>query len=193
VGTDRVGGAQIERIRAFFGLPLPEVHRGRLQEFLAACAIAAPAFRWSDPHNLHLTIRFIGSVDRDVVEEIASRLEREPGPAFEVALGGLGTFTRGRLPRVVWLGVPQGIEPLRGLAHRVEALCRAAGLEPETRAFAGHLTLARARPHQGAALPDLPPPPELDPWRARELVLYSSHLGRAGAVHEPIRTVPLAE
>jgi 2'-5' RNA ligase len=75
----------------------------------------------------------------------------------------------------------------------VEAECRAGGLDPESRAFKPHLTLARARAHDGASLPVLPDLPRLEPWRAEELILYSSHLQRAGAVHEPVRTLPLAQ
>ncbi len=185
------GEAPVDRIRAFFGLPLPEANRERLESHLRECSQAAPQFRWSDPHNLHLTIRFVGSVERPVVERIAERVDARS--AFEVALGALGTFKRGRLVRVVWLGVREGGEPLQALADRLEAECRAAGLEPETRPFKAHLTLARARAREGAELPELPALPELDAWRAKELMLYSSHLGRGGAVHEPIRTVPLGE
>jgi hypothetical protein len=38
-------------------------------------------------------------------------------------------------------------------------------------------------------MPLLPELSQLEPWRAEELILYSSHLQRAGAVHEPIRTL----
>ncbi len=138
-----------------------------------------------------MTLRFIGSVEQEVIERIADRLEGSAGPAFEVALGEVGTFRRGRLARVVWLGVASGVEPMRSLARLVEAECVAAGLEPESRAFKPHLTLARARARDGASLPELAALPALEAWRAEELILYSSHLQRAGAVHEPIQTVLL--
>lgn len=94
---------------------------------------------------------------------------------------------------MVWLGVRSGDEAMRALAKRVEAECQAAGLEPESRAFKPHLTLARARARDGAPPPVLPDLPELEAWRAEELILYSSHLQRSGAVHEPIRTVRLLQ
>lgn len=195
VGAEQLGAHRLagkapltERIRAFFAVPLPETNRERLAAYLLACAAAAPAFRWSDPNNLHLTVRFVGSVEREVVEGIADRVE---GSTLEISLGEIGTFKRGGLARVVWLGVQHGVDGLTVLADRVEAECRAAGLEPEERALKPHLTLARARPRQGAALPALPPLPDLEPWRAGELVLYSSHLGSGGSMHEPIRTVRL--
>ena len=181
------------RVRAFFALPVPDQQREQLSRYLAGCAVAAPEFRWAVQDNLHITLRFVGSVERGVVEDVASRAEKDAGGAFDVALGDVGTFKRGRLARVVWLGLRAGAEPMRHLAGVLERECRAAGLEPEARAFKPHLTLARAKPRDGAELPELPPLPELEPWTASEVILFSSHLGRGAAVHEPIRSVRLAE
>jgi 2'-5' RNA ligase len=176
-------------VRAFFGLPMPEPQRAALAEFLAACVEAAPRFRWTPAANLHLTVRFVGQVERELVESIADRLTGLP--AFDLELGDVGTFRRGRLVRVVWLGLRSGAEPLTSLAVRVDAECAASGLAGEKRAFQAHLTLARARDRDGGVLPSLPPAPRLSAWRASELVLYSSRLGRAGSVYEPLRQIRL--
>lgn len=171
---------------------MPEPQRSQLGAFLAQCAQIAPEFRWSVTENLHLTVRFIGSVDRGVVEGIADRLDGRAGPAVRLALGAAGTFKRSRLARVVWLGLQSGGEELKGLAARVEAECRAAGLAPEARAFQPHLTLARARSRDGARAPDVLGIPDLEPWSADELILYWSHLKKNGAEHEPIRRIRLS-
>jgi len=179
------------RVRAFFGLPVPDEQRASLGGFVAACARAAPGFRWTPAANLHLTLRFVGSVERAVVEAIADRLGGRTMTGFDLELGEVGTFKRGRLVRVVWLGLRSGVEALTALAALVDAECVAAGLVGEARAFQAHLTLARARPRDGAELPPLPPQPQLDPWRAAELVLYASRLSRTGAVYEPLRVLKL--
>ena len=179
------------RVRAFFGLPVPEAQRAALGAFLAANAEAAPRFRWTPATNLHLTVRFVGSVDRGLVEGIAERLDGLALRSFDLELGDLGTFKRGRLVRVVWQGLRSGAEPLTTLAARVDAECEAAGLAGEKRSFQAHLTLARARARDGAALPPLPAPPRLTSWRANELVLYASRLSKTGAVYEPLRTMKL--
>lgn len=185
-------GRKALSVRAFFGLPVPEAQRKELEAYLAACGAAAPDFRWTPTANLHLTVRFIGNVERTVVEGIADRLAGRPLAGFELGLGGLGTFKRGRLVRVVWLQVSTGLEAARELAAQVEAECAGAGLTAEARPFQPHLTLARARARDGASLPPFPEPPTLRPWRADELVLYRSHLGRAGSVYEPLRTIKLS-
>jgi 2'-5' RNA ligase len=184
--------SQALKARAFFGLPLPEAHRAAVAQYLAACAAASQEFRWTPAANLHLTVRFIGTVERSIVDRIADRLGELPLARFELELGDVGTFKRGRIVRVVWLEVRRGGEAVAKLAAQVEAECVQAGLEPEARPFQPHLTLARARPREGAALPPIPAPPELPRWTADELVLYRSHLGRAGSVYEAFRTIKLS-
>jgi 2'-5' RNA ligase len=170
---------------------MPDAQRAAMTAFLTACAAAAPPFRWTPAANLHLTIRFIGNVDRGFVEDIADRLAARPSSAFDVELGSLGTFGRGRHVRVVWQGLRAGAEAVTALAAQVDVECAAAGLVGEQRPFQPHVTLARARKRDGAELPPLPEAPRLSPWRATELVLFASRLSRAGATYEPLRALNL--
>lgn len=137
-------------------------------------------------------MRFLGQVEESLAEGIVDRLGGSGLHAFDLELGTLGTFKRGKLARVVWIGLALGVAELKATAAAVEVECVRAGLEPDTRAFNAHLTLARARAHDGALLPTLPEPPHLAPWRAHELVLYRSHPGRGGSVYEPLRILRLS-
>jgi RNA 2',3'-cyclic 3'-phosphodiesterase len=130
-------------------------------------------------------------LDAAVAEAIADRLVDAVLPGFELALGEVGAFKRGRLARVVWLGLRSGEVESAALAAAVELECGRAGLESEPRAYHPHLTLARARARDGVALPELAPPPATEGWRAGELILYRSRLGRAGSVYEPLRSITL--
>ena len=163
-----------------------------LDTYLRDCAARAPEFRWAPAANLHLTVRFLGHVDASLAEGIADRLAEADLRSFDLRLGETGTFKRGRLARVVWLGLTSGAEEISALAAKVEAECERAGLEREARRFNAHLTLARARARDGAPLPELGPAPELEAWQADELILYRSHLGRAGSVYEPISRIRLS-
>ena len=178
-------------VLAFFGLPLPETHRAPLDRFLASCDALAPEFRWTPAANLHLTVRFLGHVELELADRIADGVAATEPSAFELRLGELGTFKRGRLARVVWLGLSAGAREAGALAELVEVECVKAGLEPEGRRFSAHLTLARARARDGSQLPALPEPPELSSWRSSELILYRSRLGRGGSVYEPLRRLSL--
>jgi len=189
LGAEPLGEASL--VRAFFGLPLPETHRAALDPYIAVCAGASLDFRWTPAANLHLTIRFLGNVELGIAEGIAKRVASTRPRGFEVRLRDVGVFKRGRLARVIWLGVVGGETEMAQLAAVVEAESVIAGLEPERPRFSAHLTLARARPRDGAPPPSLPAPPDLPAWRAAELILYRSRLGRGGSVYEPLQTVRL--
>jgi RNA 2',3'-cyclic 3'-phosphodiesterase len=191
LGQETRGAGAPLKVRAFFGLPLPEGHRRALDPYLVDCASRAPGFRWTPAANLHLTVRFLGHVAEEVAATIARRIVEAAPAGFELRLGGPGTFRRGRLARVAWIGLDQGESEASALAALVEVECVGAGLAPETRRFRGHLTLARSRLREGAPLPEMPPPPALPAWRAAELVLYRSRLGRQGSVYEPMRLITL--
>ncbi len=170
---------------------MPVAQRSTLDSYLVECARRAPQFRWTLDANLHLTVRFLGHLESAVAGQIADRLIEADLAGFDLRLGEIGSFKRGRLARVVWLGLAEGVAESKQLAAIVESECAGAGLEPETRPFSPHLTLARARARDGAQLPDLPAAPRIEAWRASELVLYQSRLGRAGAVYLPLRTIKL--
>lgn len=140
--------------------------------------------RWQSDNQIHLTLRFIGEVERPVAEDLAAALENIRFPRFQLRLDGLGRFDQ-RRGGAFWAGV-QPQEELRALAAKVERACQAAGLEPERRAYHPHITLARwsgGKPRLDAiierhgALTSLP-------WDVDRFILYESRLGRDGAHYE---------
>jgi 2'-5' RNA ligase len=101
----------------------------------------SPALRWVGDEQLHLTLRFIGEVERPLANDIAAALQELGSRAFELRLSGVGKFER-RSGGAIWAGV-EPKEPVAALAAKVERALQQAGLEPEHRAFAPHITLAR--------------------------------------------------
>lgn len=171
--------------RAFVAVDIPEGVRSSLAAYMPS----APGFRWAPASNLHLTIRFCGGVDEATLTALRTALREIRAEPFELRLGGLGSFG-GRRPRVIWIGLAAGSEPLGALAAGVEASCRTAGLQPEERPFRAHLTLARATGRE--PMPQLPEPPRLPAWTARSFRLYESRLGRGPAVYSVIEEFPLS-
>jgi 2'-5' RNA ligase len=165
------------RVRAFVALDLPEPAREALAVHVAACARVAPGMRWIEPDSMHLTLRFLGNLEPDVLERVRQVLPGVEANPFRMAMGGHGLFGPRQRPRVVWLGITQGKEACAALAARTESACVAAGMVPESRPFQAHVSLARAR-GDGEPLPALPEPPALEPWVATEFVLFESRLGR---------------
>ena len=178
------------RVRAFFGLPLPDEHRERLRASHLGWPASQPEFRWTRLENLHITVRFLGHIELATAERIAGHLQSASPVGFALQLGEVSAFKRGRLASVVWVGLSLGTEDVSRLSSLVEAECARAGLEGEKRRFHPHMTLARSRQREGAPVPKIDLP-DLPPWRATELVLYRSHLGRTGPTYETLRSISL--
>lgn len=111
---------------------------------LALYRSGLPGARWIDPEDYHVTLRFLGDVDfataRDISADLAETARRIPA---QVALDALDSFGGDR-PRSIHARVAPTPELTRLQAEQ-ERLMRRAGLEPETRKFAPHVTLARLR------------------------------------------------
>jgi 2'-5' RNA ligase len=97
--------------------------------------------RWQHEDQLHLTLRFIGEVDRHRARDVAAALGAIHHPSFAIALAGLGTFER-RGKGALWAGVSPH-EELKALHKKIDQACLTVGIEPDSRAYFPHITIAR--------------------------------------------------
>lgn len=147
---------------------------------------------WVDEEKLHLTLRFVGEVERPAANDLAAALGQIRWPPFTLRVEGVGHFTRKGQPSALWARIPASA-PLEGLRQKVESECEAAGLGRETRRFTPHVTLARIGRSSGpiggwlSSFGDL----HAGPWEVREFVLYESHLGHAGPFYEQVTAFAL--
>lgn len=176
-------------MRLFVALRLPE----EVQRRLGALCFGLPGARWVAPENMHLSLRFIGEVDEGTAGDIDAALRDVRAPAFEMAIGEIGFFDRGRAVHALWAGVERS-EAIQYLRDRVESTVVRAGFEPEPRKFKPHVTIARLRGTRvakvgawlnGFAAFSTPPFP------VEEFVLFESFLGGAGARYHALAEYPL--
>ena len=176
--------------RLFIAIRPPESVRDRLVDAMEGIEGA----RWVDEENLHLTLRFVGEVERPQANDLAAALGRIEWPRFSLRIEGVGHFTRKGQTAALWARIPASAE-LEGLRQKIEAACEAAGLGRERRRFTPHVTLARLGHSSGpiggwlAAFGDL----AAAPWPVNEFVLYESYLGHTGAFYEPVTAFGLRD
>ena len=135
------------------------------------------------PHNLHLTLAFIGNVTPDqraCMEAAAATLQ---GQAFTVTLDCVGFWPK---PRVLWAGaggVPAALEDLVADLSRTLANC---GYRPEIRPFQAHVTLARkvSRPPRRCAIAPIH-------WAVADFCLVESVTGEQGSDYRVLARWPL--
>ena len=150
-------------------------------------------FRWQNDEQLHLTLRFVGEVDRPIAQDLADALTRIHAEAFNLRIQGTGRFEQ-RSSGALWAGV-EPKAPVAALATKVERACLAVGLEPERRAFHPHVTLARWKGRRTREVADfLERSSGLDsePFEVVDFILFESRLSRHGAHYEPVATFPLS-
>lgn len=168
-------------MRLFVAIDLPEPVR----EELIRISSGLPGARWTRPEQLHLTLRFIGEVDGGQFADIRDELTGIAVAPFSLQLDGLGLFPpRGR-PRVLWAGLDRSDDLVR-LRNQVESALARVGIARETRKFSPHITLARLKSTPPARVGRFLEQHGLlasRPFSVDRFFLYSSQLGRNGALH----------
>jgi 2'-5' RNA ligase len=113
---------------------------------------SAPQARvtWVKPELLHLTLRFIGSVDAALAEKIMTALAGPIRiPAFQLTIKGTGTFPPKRPPRVIWAGIAAGLDELKSLEQDVRTRLDRLAPSSDDRDYHPHLTLGRVKSAAG--------------------------------------------
>ena len=189
----------MEGIRSFIAIEVPRLFQVRLGELQKEIKQAEADVRWVHPANIHLTLKFLGTVNNEFLEKITAILgpliaEWKP---FAVRIRGLGCFPSIRNPRVLWVGIDQGKEEVISLQGAIEGRAAEAAFAKETRPFQPHLTLGRIqsprrRDPLAQAVENLKEA-EVGIFRASEVFLFKSELRPSGAVYTKLKTFPMNE
>jgi len=178
-----------EPIRSFIAVKIPPESAEGIAAAQARLRAAGRDVKWVEPESLHITLKFLGGVERERLAEVwrATAEALDGTAAFTMRFRGIGAFPNRSRARVIWAGIVEGAEELTEMAARVEAACETHGFERERRAFRAHVTLGRVR--RPAANPALEgaigeqAEAELGEARVDRALLMKSELTRAGAVY----------
>ena len=175
-------------LRLFVGIEFPP----ELKLRLSLLCTGLPGAKWVDPGNFHLTLRFIGEIGEDVAADVDEALLDIHARPFPLQLAGTGVFG-GHRPHALWVGVERHPELVR-LRDKIEHALIRAGLAPEQRKFAPHVTLARLRApaldqlgHYLSAHAQF----RTEPLRVERFSLIASYPTKAGSVYEDQADYPL--
>lgn len=177
-------------LRIFAGLAIPEPQQAHLKMLGGGLKGA----RWIEPKNYHITLRFIGEVAPQDMDDIHLALQSVAAAPFEVLINDLGTF--GRPPKSLWAGVRSSPdEKIDELFRKIENALVKTGLEPERRNFTPHVTLARLRSVSAskvAAYMETRTNIGLEPFIANSFSLFQSHLSAKGADYQQLQIYNLS-
>lgn len=171
-------------MRLFVAIPLPKFARRRLADLQQSIS----GVRWQRQSQLHVTLKFLGEVDEQRTSLLIGGLKDIHHPALAMTIEGLGYFSRGPSPAVLWVGISNPQE-LHELYQRIEEQCAGLGFEPENRPFKPHITIGRMKgvsksevrsfikQHKPFTIPEV----DID-----EFVLFESELHPDGAIHKKV-------
>lgn len=133
-------------IRSFIAIELTAEIKEKLREAQSLFYNISGKFNWIRPEQMHITLRFLGSVPEGNIEKIAEAMEKATKgiSPFIITCMGLGCFPNPDYPRILWVGLEYPAT-LRQLQKRLEKELVDIGFEEEQRDFVPHLTIARIK------------------------------------------------
>jgi 2'-5' RNA ligase len=130
-------------MRCFIAVSCSQDVLQRLLDFQRLLA-GVKGLKLVDAGNVHLTLKFLGEVEEDVVKQISRELSfLETESRFNVDVHGVGVFPSLSRPSVVWAGLKDGGR-VSELHHAIELRIKGYCFQPEAR-FHPHFTLARVK------------------------------------------------
>lgn len=145
-------------------------------------SIAAKEFNWVQPHNLHVTLVFLGYVDKDVESLIKQSVSDITAQPFTLTFDSLSYWSK---PKVLCLTCLQPVpEEAVMLAAALESAVANCGIHTDTRPYTPHITLARHARH----LPDVKIEPII--WRAEAFCLVESCSEPDGVCYKVLQQWP---
>ncbi len=180
-------------IRSFIAIELPDDVKNEIGKISNRLKGEIPGVKWVKSANIHLTIRFLGSVTPSKIEEIKNNLPDYLTDVFpfELYLKGAGAFPNTKRARVIWMGLGGDMQPLRHLYEKVSRFLMKLGFPSENRLFSPHLTMGRIK----NKIPQKIIEKSLNSlvgykgrnFGVNELVLFKSELRPEGARYTPLK------
>jgi len=185
-------------VRAFVAIPLPSSFTDWLRTYRTIFASTVPRLRLVPVASCHITLRFLGELLDEQIDDAVERLSLLAMPETSVVLDRFGVFRRDGHPTVLWIGPGVVSQALTSLAAKIDLSLSGLGSNSRTERFAPHVTLGRFAPgtrddevaaiQAGSAEPCVVP--------VTDIVLYESVMGQGHPVYiarASVRLAPFAE
>lgn len=187
-------------MRLFTAVELPESARRHLQEVRHDLQVPddmTESVSWVRGQNLHVTLKFLGEMADQRLDEIVKRLSTVDLEEMLLYADGL-LFLPPRGPvRVIASSLGGDVGRMRQLQRQIELVCTEFGVEQDRRPYTPHITLGRSRRgEQGSGVRSLRSVTLKSRWpgpafRSADFSLVQSRLDPAGAIYETLWRFPV--
>ena len=184
-------------MRLFIAIQVPEFVKVLATKIKDELSLAGADIKWVEQENYHLTLKFLGEVDRKEIVKIREKLKEaaQVSAQFDLAVSKPGFFPGRNRPRVLHLGITGQTHMAEELARRIDAGLIQIGFEPDHRRRF-HLTLGRFRSQNNKErLLDLADnlQHEMDrKFHVDQFYLMDSQLSKQGPVYKVLETIKIS-
>jgi len=134
-------------MRAFVAIEIDEPIREALAALISELRALDAPVKWVEPQNIHLTLKFLGSVPDASVPKAIDILRAccQGVSPFQLEVKGAGAFPDLKRPRVLFVSAEDRPPTAADLARRLNEQMAELGVEREDRPFQNHITLGRLK------------------------------------------------
>ncbi len=185
-------------LRCFISLELPEELKKNIYGYIEKLKAAGADVKWIPPENLHLTLKFLGNTQEELLKDINERLFSlaKSYERFSLQVSGAGAFPNIKYPRVIWLGVHDSEEIIK-LQRDIDESMAGLGFEKDDKQFTPHLTIGRVKSmrNKDALIKELATLKEVDFGKigVNNITMMKSELKPGGAEHVKLGEIPIGE
>lgn len=179
-------------MRLFLAIDIPSELKEQIGAAREKLAREVRSVKWVEDHNLHLTMKFLGEVAEDQVQEISAAARRavQGYPRFKLEVGSPGFFPNANNPRVIWLAIKGHTEVALRIGTALDDSLIPLGFESDKRRRL-HLTLGRVRSDVSREelvknIQDFRGLSGKLDFEANQMVLYRSQLTSRGPIYSPV-------
>lgn len=131
-------------MRLFVGLDLPYELKETLLQFQSELRSLGVMGAWKSQDNLHLTLEFLGELEKDEVTTLTEALFKvaRHNKPFKLSIGGIGAFPTMKRPHTLWTALKGSLSELSRLRDEIHLELEKNGFVLENRQFKPHITLA---------------------------------------------------
>ena len=175
-------------MRTFISVELPKDIQKAIGDYISNIRGLINNVKWVSPHNLHLTIKFLGEVKATELENLSECIEKSTSffSPFVMGLSDIGFFPSRKKPKVIWIGADGGEHNLLDLFHELEHNLEDLGIDREARMFSPHLTIGRVKRYKKIIIPEDLPDFKPVNFQVQNLAFIKSILTPQGPIYEKL-------
>ena len=180
-------------IRLFVALKIPPQIRQTLLETCRKLSPDQDNFRWENTDKIHLTLKFIGEVDENLLEAIKTELDFVKNyHSFNCSISKFDFFFKNREPKILWVNLKTNDSVFK-LVNELNSRLEKFSIPAEKRKFKPHLTMLRLKKYPGGKFIQSFKNYKIENMNfiADEIALIQSELRRTGAVYTEIKNYKL--